>query len=76
MTQIAVRLRDDLVEFVDGVITSGRASSRAAVIATALERERRRAAFQRDVEILERDGGYPDLDALAQRNAALGGGLD
>lgn len=75
-TQIAVRLPDDLVRFVDEVITSGKASSRAAVVASALERERRRAVAQRDAEILTRHGGYPDLDALARHNTTVDSGLD
>jgi Arc/MetJ-type ribon-helix-helix transcriptional regulator len=41
--QIAVRLPDELVAFVDEVIESGAEPSRAAVVARALERERRRA---------------------------------
>ncbi len=38
-TQIAVRLPDDMVEFLDGQVASGRAPSRAAVVASAIERE-------------------------------------
>ena len=75
-TQIAVRLPDDLVRFVDEVITSGQASSRAAVVASALERERRRAIAHRDAEILARRGGYPDLDALASHNMTLNSSFD
>jgi Arc/MetJ-type ribon-helix-helix transcriptional regulator len=41
--QIAVRLPDDLVEFVDPMVSTGRQRSRAAVVTRALERERRRA---------------------------------
>ena len=40
--QIAVRLADDLVDFVDALVDSGAGRSRAAVVAKALERERRR----------------------------------
>jgi mRNA interferase MazF len=40
--QIAVRLDDDLVAFVDEIVQSGRERSRAAVVTRALERERRR----------------------------------
>jgi Arc/MetJ-type ribon-helix-helix transcriptional regulator len=38
--QIVVRLPDELVDFIDGVVDSGGGRSRAAVIANALERER------------------------------------
>ncbi|HET8587961.1 MAG TPA: YlcI/YnfO family protein, partial [Candidatus Limnocylindria bacterium] len=54
--QIAVRLADDLVEFVDDVVGSGKERSRAAVVARALERERRRMVAARDAEILAATG--------------------
>jgi Arc/MetJ-type ribon-helix-helix transcriptional regulator len=63
--QIAVRLSDDLVAFVDEVVGSGRAPSRAAVVTRALEREQRRATAVRDVEILAATGPDPDLAGLA-----------
>jgi Arc/MetJ-type ribon-helix-helix transcriptional regulator len=63
--QIAVRLSDDLVKFVDEVVGSGREPSRAAVVTTALERERRRAIAARDAEILALTGADPDLAGLA-----------
>lgn len=64
-TQIAVRLPDDLVAFVDGQVSSGSASSRAAVVARALERERRRAAAERDAAIYAAETENQDLDDLA-----------
>jgi Arc/MetJ-type ribon-helix-helix transcriptional regulator len=64
--QIAVRLPDELVEFVDEVVGSGSERSRAAVVARALERERRRAIAARDAEILARTGPDPELDGLAE----------
>jgi Arc/MetJ-type ribon-helix-helix transcriptional regulator len=63
--QIAVRLRDDLVAFVDEVVDSGAEQSRAAVVTRALERERRRAIAARDAEILAREGPEHELDSLA-----------
>jgi Arc/MetJ-type ribon-helix-helix transcriptional regulator len=63
--QIAVRLSDDLVSFVDEVVESGAERSRAAVIERALERERRRAVAARDAAILARTGAGHELDALA-----------
>lgn len=62
--QIAVRLPDDLVDFVDSLVAAGSAKSRAAVIAGALARERRRAAAERDVEILMREGDDEDLMSM------------
>ena len=69
--QIAVRLPDDLVEFVDSLVTDGDAKSRAAVVKRALQRERRRAVAARDAEILARDGDYSDMDGLAEYVARL-----
>jgi Arc/MetJ-type ribon-helix-helix transcriptional regulator len=70
-TQIAVRLEDKLVEFVDEIVDSGGARSRAAVVARALERERRRAVAARDAEILAREGSDPELAGLAEHAAGL-----
>jgi Arc/MetJ-type ribon-helix-helix transcriptional regulator len=64
--QIAIRLDESLVEFVDQIVGSGRAPSRAAVVARALERERRRAIAARDAEILAASGPDPDLAGLAE----------
>ena len=63
--QIAVRLSDELVLFLDQVVESGRERSRAAVVSRALERERRRAAAERDVAILAASGPDPELAGLA-----------
>jgi Arc/MetJ-type ribon-helix-helix transcriptional regulator len=59
--QVAIRLPEELVAFVDEMVETGAASSRAAVVTRALERERRRRAAQRDAEIMD-----PDLDSLAE----------
>jgi Arc/MetJ-type ribon-helix-helix transcriptional regulator len=69
--QIAVRLSDELVEFVDGVVASGKARSRASVVTRALERERRRAVAATDAEILARSGPDPDLAGLAEHAARV-----
>jgi antitoxin MazE3 len=63
--QIAVRLDDDIVAFVDEQVRSGAAPSRAAVVARALEHERRRAAIARDVHIYAATANADDLDDLA-----------
>ena len=67
--QIAVRLPDELVEFVDHAVESGSASTRAAVVRQALERERRRAAAEMDAKILARTGPDPELAGLADHVA-------
>jgi Arc/MetJ-type ribon-helix-helix transcriptional regulator len=69
--QIAVRLDDDLVEFVDGIVGSGRERSRAAVVARALERERRRMAAACDAELLAASGSDPELEGLAEHAARI-----
>jgi len=66
-----VRLDNDLVEFVDEIVSSGRERSRAAVVARALERERRRMAATRDAEILETTGADPELEGLAEHAARI-----
>jgi Arc/MetJ-type ribon-helix-helix transcriptional regulator len=69
--QIAVRLPDDLVDFVDEIVGSGSGRSRAAVVTQALERERRRVVAARDAEILARSGPDPQLAGLAEHAAGL-----
>jgi Arc/MetJ-type ribon-helix-helix transcriptional regulator len=73
--QIAVRLPDELVDFVDDVVSSGAGRSRAAVVTQALERERRRVIAARDAEILARTGPDPELVGLAEYSAELPSGL-
>ena len=63
--QIAIRLSDELVDFVDTMVESGDARSRAAVVTRALERERRRRVAERDAKILAEAGPDPDLAELA-----------
>lgn len=63
--QIAVRLSDELVEFVDAAVAAGEVRSRAALVTRALERERRRSVAQRDAEILASTGPDPELEGLA-----------
>ena len=66
-TQIAVRLPDELVAFVDQLVHDGRAASRAAVVSRALHRELRRELAARDAAILAAGGGEPDdMDDLAR----------
>jgi Arc/MetJ-type ribon-helix-helix transcriptional regulator len=69
--QIAVRLPDDLVDFVDEIVDSGAGRSRAAVVTRALERERRRVLATRDAEILARVGDDPELAGLAEHAVSL-----
>jgi Arc/MetJ-type ribon-helix-helix transcriptional regulator len=64
--QVTVRLPEELVAFMDRQVHDGRATSRAAVVAAAIERERRREIGERDAAILAAAGVDDDLDALAR----------
>lgn len=63
--QIAVRLPDELVSFLDEAVDEGSASSRAEMIIRALERERRRIIAERDIALLQA-AGDDDLDGLVK----------
>ena len=69
--QIAVRLPEELVAFVDDIVDSGKERSRAAVVTMALQRERRRTVAARDAEILARAGSDPELVKLAEHTVGL-----
>lgn len=64
--QIAVRLPDDLVDFLDALITEGRFDSRAAIVSRELKRFKRRVEAERDAEIYRREGDDPELVAIAE----------
>jgi Arc/MetJ-type ribon-helix-helix transcriptional regulator len=64
--QIAVRLPEGVVAFVDREVAEGRAPSRAAVVSSALEREMRRLLAERDAAILREKGPEDDLDPLVE----------
>lgn len=68
-TQIAVRLPEDLVAFLDASVKSGVAPSRAALVARAVEREMRRQRAEGDVAILRSAGAADDLDELVAWSA-------
>ncbi len=65
-TQIAVRLPDEMVAFLDHAVATGRAPSRAALVASAVEREMRRLAAEQDAEILRAHSAADDLDGLVE----------
>ncbi len=65
-TQIAVRLPDEMVAFLDRIVATGKASSRAALVAAAVEREMRRQAAEHDAQILRQHGGADELDDLVE----------
>lgn len=63
--QVTVRLPELLVEYIDRQVALGKGSSRADVVAAAVERERRRETAERDAAILARHDGDDGLDGLA-----------
>jgi Arc/MetJ-type ribon-helix-helix transcriptional regulator len=65
-TQIAVRLPDQMVAFLDRSVANGKAASRAALVASAVEREMRRLAAEQDAQILRTQGAADDLDDLVE----------
>jgi Arc/MetJ-type ribon-helix-helix transcriptional regulator len=65
-TQIAVRLPDELVAFLDRTVASGQAPSRAAIVASAVEREMRRLLAEQDAHLLRQHGSPDDLDDLVR----------
>lgn len=56
--QIAVRLPDEVVDYLDTLVADGVVESRAAAVKTALERDRRRRLAEADILILQK--GEPD----------------
>jgi Arc/MetJ-type ribon-helix-helix transcriptional regulator len=72
-TQIAVRLPDEMVEFLDQLVARGEAKSRAAVVMRALELDRRRRMAERDAAIYagSEDRDMDGLAAWVARNTEL-----
>jgi Arc/MetJ-type ribon-helix-helix transcriptional regulator len=62
-TQIAVRLPDELVEYIDSLVGAG-AGSRAAVVARALNLYQQQLRAEQDARILEDVGDYDEFDGL------------
>ena len=69
-TQIAVRLPDELVLYIDDLVGRRIVKSRAEFVAKAIARERRHRSALADVEVLKRAGNDSDLDAVAAYQAA------
>ena len=63
--QIAVRLPDEVVEYLDGLVNNG-AGSRAAVVIRALSLYRQQLRGEQDARILEESGDYDDFDEMVR----------
>jgi Arc/MetJ-type ribon-helix-helix transcriptional regulator len=72
-TQIAVRLPDDIVEFLDQLVAQGHAKSRAAAVTRALELDRRWRLAEHDAAVYahSEDRDMDSLAAWAARNTDL-----
>jgi len=70
-TQIAVRLPDELVAYVDSLVAQG-AGSRATVVARALNLYQQQLSGEADARILEESGDYDDFDELVGHSSIDG----
>ncbi len=77
-TQIAVRLPDTLVAFLDREISQGHANSRAELVSRALRRMEREHVAARDLEIIIASGGnpYSELEGMLEQLVATYPAID
>lgn len=76
-TQIAVRLPDHLVEFLDRLVADGEARSRAHGVTKALMKYERQLSAERDAEIYRTQGDDDlELDAWIAHGATAPMALD
>jgi Arc/MetJ-type ribon-helix-helix transcriptional regulator len=68
--QIAVRLPEELVSYIDEAVAAGRVKSRAALIARLVAREARRHRAESDLARLAEAGALHDEDMLSFVEAA------
>ena len=64
-TQIAVRLPDELVAYVDRAVAAGRVKSRAELVARLIEHDARRQRAEEDLQRLIKRGALDDPETLA-----------
>lgn len=64
-TQIAVRLPDELVAYVDQAVASGRVKSRADLVSRLIARDARRQRAEDDLQRLIDAGALGDREVLA-----------
>lgn len=63
--QIAVRLPEEVVDYLDALVHDGVIESRAAAVKLALERDRRRRLAEADILAIQQ-ARRDDLDELAE----------
>ena len=68
-TQIAVRLPDAQVAFLDREVSQGHASSRAELVSKALRRMERERIAAHDLEVIITSGGnpYSELEGMLEQ---------
>ena len=71
-TQIAVRLPDELVAYVDRAVAAGRVKSRAELVARLIARDARRQRAEEDLQRLIEAGALEDAETLAMVMATAG----
>lgn len=75
-TQIAVRLPDDLVAYVDQAVAEGRVKSRAEFVTRLIARDAQRRRAEEDLQRLIEAGALDDVDAFAMARATSATPLD
>ena len=75
-TQIAVRLPDELVAYVDQAVASGRVKSRAELVSRLISRDARRQRAEEDLQRLIEAGSLDDPEALAMARATAATPID
>ncbi len=77
-TQIAVRLPDAQVAFLDSEVSQGHARSRAELVSKALRRMERERIATRDLELIIASGGnpYSELEGMLDQLVATYPALD
>ncbi len=74
--QIAVRLPDELVDYIDELVKASETESRASFLTLAAKRERRRRLGALDAMIYASEGEDPELDGFAAYAAGVELNLD
>ena len=76
--QIAVRLPDEQVAFLDREISQGHASSRAELVSKALRRMERERIASADLEVIIASGGnpYSELEGMLEQLVATYPAID
>ena len=75
-TQIAVRLPDELVAYVDQAVAAGRVKSRAELVSRLIARDARRQRAEEDLQRLIDAGALDNPDALAMAKATSAAPID